>query len=317
MQDAPAEVSEPATGSLALSQQPTEALRRLALAPTATAADASVEDDDVPAQSMSDFLGGSAASALFDDEPANAAKKNVSALFDDEDTDDEDAGLSEAARARRQLKREQAAAAQRAQAAAQAAAAVAQQEAQVSAPASPSEVAVQTAEPVVAAVGLSAASKRAGGKDLFGADGDDSAPQSRGLDGVFIPRGAAEYRTEAEREVAGAVDPALLVEADDSELERLGGGAAASAQHSGASTIAAAASPAGAAAPAASSAAAAAVVDELDDDLFSFAAPAAKPAVSTVDASAPDFDFQSYLASQKAAATTASTGASLFDDDDD
>ena len=321
------DISHPlAKSSLSLSKQvPVEQLKKMALAPSASAsaayASAAAGEDDVPVQKMSDFLAGgsvsgsSAASsaaraALFavDDsaEAAEAAKKK--SLFSDGDNSEDEDPVTRERKAKKRAAA-QAAAAEKAQA--QAAAQAAQQARLEQALADSAPTSPSSSHGATAPASAAAASKRAGAKDLFDGTDDSAAQRKLGLKGVFVPKGAAEYHEQAI--ATEEVDPALLQEADDAELERLGGEAAAGA--------APARSSAGGAAPnsaVGASAASAAVSDDLDDDLFSFAAPSATTkSSSAVDPDAADFNINDYLASQ-AITTNASAakGASLFDDDD-
>jgi hypothetical protein len=320
-------------------QLPTDDLQRLALEPKPAAA----EEEDVPAQTMSEFLSGSggsisigsaAASALFDelDPAAAAAAKSAAAkkkqLFDDDDDEsDSDIELSDAQREAKQKKRAEERAAAIAKQNAEAAAA--QSDSPPDSPVSPSDVSVRSGSVGAGAAGLTVpaaagGSKRAGSKDLFNDADSSDKPGQRGLGSVFIPQGAAEYRTEQDKARTEAVDPALLEERNDDDLQRLSGepvsSSSANGHAAGAADSALAAALAAADAQSASGAAAAAEVDDLDD-LFATVKPTASAASIGVDPNAANFDLNAYLASQKGTAAAGgavkSTGASLFDDDDD
>jgi len=293
------------------------------------------EDEDVPAQSMSEFLGESADSSA--KAPAPAATNALLAQLDPAatraaaelkakrralfDTDEEDP-LEELLKAKERdaahkqdSEQQQAAEAARKEAFAAAEAAAAAQKAALKAGSDVPAGAVSASVPPAASVG----SRRANSSDLFGAVSGDSDARHGGLGSVFIPTGAAEYRSEADKARTEDVDPALLEERDDEDLDRLAGGTAVN-QASAAAADSTAQAAAANANSASGAAAAAAAEDELDDDLFSFSVkPAATSAASAVDPAAPGFDLNAYLASQKTALGGAakSTGASLFDDDDD
>jgi hypothetical protein len=320
-------------------QLPTEDLQRLALEPKPAAA----EEEEVPVQTMSEFLSGSggsisigsaAASALFDElDPVSAAAAKSAAakkkqLFDDdEDENDSDIELSDAQREAKQKKRAEERAAAIAKQKAEAASAAAQSDSRPDSPVSPSDVSVRSSG-ASASAGLTVpaaagGSKRAGSKDLFNDADSSDKPGQRGLGSVFIPQGAAEYRTEQDKARTEAVDPALLEERDDDDLQRLSGepvsSSNANGHAAGAADSALAAALAAVDSQSASGAAAAAEVDDLDD-LFATVKPSASAASSGVDPSAAGFDLNAYLASQKGSAAAGgaakSTGASLFDDDD-
>lgn len=270
------------------------------LAALALAAGESVDDDEPVAQSMAEFLGDAPGGDLFN----SAAKAKASKLFDDDSDEEDEATKMRKAKRREQLAKEAAEAKAKATAAgAQAASAIA------------AEVVVPTSRPAH----MQASGKRVAPvtKDLFADEDEAEAAEERrlGLQGVYVPPGAAEYHTAETKSKAEEVDKELLEEPNDDDLEELGGLVASSSSAAGGAKAGAgyAAVPSSATAATAASASAS---DELDDDLFSFATPA--PAKPVVDASAPDFNFASYISQQAAATTTTADkkGASLFDDDE-
>ena len=253
------------------------------------------EEDDPPAQSMSEFLGEAPGGSLFDAKEKSKKAK----LFEDSD-DDEDEATKE-----RKAKRRAAAAA--------AAAESASPSAMGSTPSS--EVVVPSARPVHLANATSA-KRTAGEQDLFAGDEEDeaaAAERAQGLQGVYIPKGAAEYHTDETKHKVEQIDAKLLEEPDDADLEELG----AYASTKSSTTNPAAGNMSSVAAAASSSLAT--VDGDLDDDLFSFTTKPTTTPTTAVDASAPDFDFNSYIKSQSSTTTDAAAtkGASLFDDDDD
>jgi hypothetical protein len=304
---------------------PAADLKRMALSPPGAKTTAD-DSEDVPAQRMSEFLGTDApavvtkptavAASLFDHlAPASAEQQKLAAakkksLFAG-DSDDED----EETKAKKEAQRAAARAALKAKKEAELEAAqTAMASSQPTSPISPTAAAVAAPASSLSSAAPSAASKRAGTKDLFG-DDDDSTLTSKSLAGVYIPRDAAEFRTAEERLEGEAVDPELLNVPDGTDLERFTAGSSQSNVSAAASRPVAAAH---VAAHQPASAASASVDEDLDDDLFSFSTPAPKAAQpSAVDASAADFSFADYLAKQRqgTSGSGVSQGASLFDDE--